>query len=57
LNGEEDDNDGTDRSNKSNNDNDIERLKKELVADQDEDASSENDYMTALKAELESKNT
>jgi hypothetical protein len=53
LNGE-DDNDNIGRSSESNND-DIERLKKELVADQDQDESSSgNDYVT-LKAELDSK--
>ena len=53
MNGE-DDNDNIGRSSESNND-DIERLKKELVADQDQDESSSgNDYVT-LKAELDSK--
>lgn len=53
MNGE-DDNDNTGRSSESNND-DIERLKKELVADQDQnESSSGNDYVT-LKAELDSK--
>lgn len=52
----EDDNDNTGRSIESNNDN-IERLKKELVTAQDSDqndSSSGNDYVT-LKAELDSK--
>lgn len=49
MNGQEDDNGSNDRSNED----DIERLKKGLVADQ-EDVPSDNDYMT-LKAELDAK--
>jgi hypothetical protein len=53
LNGE-DDNDNTGRSSESNNE-DIEQLKKELVADQDQnESSSGNDYIT-LKPGLDSK--
>ena len=46
---------GNNNNNSESNNDDTERLKKELVADQDENASFENDYMTALKAELDSK--
>lgn len=50
--------DGNTDSNNNNNDH-IEELKKKLVADQEEDTTPDNDhdYMTTLKAELESKIT
>jgi hypothetical protein len=54
LNGQEEDDDSTDNGSEINND-DTERLKKELVADHDERVSPENDHMAGLKAELDSK--
>lgn len=52
MNGEDDNDNNTGRSSESNNDG-IERLKKELIADQDQyESSSGNDYVS-LKAELD----